>query len=69
MEETKDGIYHEVTALSVTGIKLNKLKAEKAHSDLLHCYNQTGGGEGKSTERIYDEVEEVTDPIGEQKGH
>ena len=58
-----------VHALAVTATKLNKLKAEKAHTDPLHCYNQTGGGEGKSTERIYDEVEEVTDPIGEQKGH
>ena len=56
-------------ALAVTATKLNKLRAEKVHTDPLHCYNQTGGGEGKSTERIYDEVGEVTDPIGEQKGH
>ena len=52
-------------ALAVTATKLNKLRAEKAHTD----YNQTGGGEGRSTERIYDEVGEGTDPIGGQKGH
>ena len=58
-----------VLALAVTVTKLNKLRAEKAHTDPLHCYTQTGGGEGKSTERIYDEVGEGTDPIGGQKGH
>ena len=58
-----------VLALAVTATKLNKLRAEKAHTDPLHCYNQTGGGEEKSTERIYDEVGEGKGPIGEQKGH
>ena len=54
-----------VLALAVTATKLNKLRAEKAHTD----YNQTGRKQGKSTERIYDEVGEVIDPIGGQKEH
>ena len=57
-----------VLALAVTATKVNKLRTEKAHADLLQCYNQTGGGEGESKDRIYDEVGEGTDPIGEQKG-
>ena len=57
-----------VLALAVTATKLYKLRTEKAHADLLQCYNQTGGGEGESKDRIYDEVGEGTDPIGEQKG-
>ena len=56
-------------ALAVTATKLNKLRAEKALTDSLHCYNQTGGGEEESTDKIYDEVGEATDPVGEQKGH
>ena len=52
-------------ALAVTGTKLNKLRTEKAHAD----YNQTGRKQVKSTERIYDEVGEGTDPVGGQKGH
>ncbi len=55
--------------LAVTVTKLNKLKAEKAHTDPLHCYNQAGGGEGETKARIYDEVGEGTDPIGGPKGH
>ena len=55
----------QALALAVTATKLNKLRTEKAHTD---C-NQTGRKQGKSTERIYDEVGEGTDPIGEQKGH
>ena len=58
-----------VLALAVTVTKLNKLRTEKAHTDPLHCYNQTGGGEGETKDRIYDEVGEGTDPVGEQKGH
>ena len=58
-----------VLALAVTATKLNKLRTEKAHTDPLHCYNQTGGGEGETKDRIYDEVGEGTDPIGGQKGH
>ena len=58
-----------VLALAVTATKLNKLKAEKAHTDHLSCYNKTGEGEEKRTERIDDEVGEGTDPIGGQKGH
>ena len=56
-------------ALAVTATKLNKLKAEKAHTERRHCCNQTEGGEGVIKDRIYDEVGEGTDPIGEQKGH
>ena len=58
-----------VLALAVTATKLNKLRAEKTHADPLQCYNQTGGGEGETKDRIYDEVGEGTDPIGGQKGH
>ena len=58
-----------VLALAVTATKLNKFRAEKGHIDPPHCYNQTGGGEGKTMERIYDEVGEGTGPIGGQKGH
>ena len=56
-------------ALAVNATKLNKLRVENAHTDQLHCYNQTGGGEEKTKDRIYDEVGEGTDPTGEQKGH
>ena len=56
-------------ALAVTATKLNKLRTEKAHTDPLHCYNKTGGGEGETKDRIYDEVGEGPGPIGEQKGH
>ena len=48
-------------ALAVTATKLNKLRAEKAHTDRPHCYNQTGGGEGETKDRIYDEVGEGTE--------
>ena len=58
-----------VLALAVTANKLNKLRAEKVHTDPLHCYSKTGGGEEERTERIYDEVGEGKHPIGEQKGH
>ena len=58
-----------VLALAVTTTKLNRLRTEKAHTDHLSCYNKTGGGEEKRTERIYDEVGEGKGPIGEQKGH
>ena len=57
-----------VLALAVTATKLNKLRAERAHTDPLHGFNKTGGGEGETKDRIYDEVGEGTDPIGEQKG-
>ena len=58
-----------VLVLAVTATKVNKLRAEKAHTDPLHCYNQTGGGEEETKDRIYDEVGEGTVPIGGQKGH
>ena len=51
-----------VLALAVTATKLNKLRAEKGHTDPPHYYNQTGGGEGKTMEGIYDEVGEGTGP-------
>ena len=56
-------------ALAVTATKLNKLRAETAHTDLPLYYNKTGGGEGETKDRIYDEVGEGTDLIGGQKGH
>ena len=58
-----------VLALAVTATKLNKVRAEKAHTDPLDCYKKTAVGEGKARERIYDEVGEGTEPIGGQKGH
>ena len=58
-----------VLALAVTATKLNRLRAEKGQTDSPHCYNQTGGGEGKTMERIYDEVGEGTGSIEGQKGH
>ena len=58
-----------VLALAVTATKLSRMRAEKAHTNSFHCYNQTGGGEGDTKDRIYDEVGEGTDPIGGQKGH
>ena len=58
-----------LVALAVTATKLNRLRAEKGQTDPPHYYNQTGGGEGKTKERIYDEVGKGTGPIGEQKGH
>ena len=51
-------------ALAVTATKLNKLKAEKDHTDPHHYYDKTGGGEGKTKEGIYDEVGEGTGTIG-----
>ena len=58
-----------VLALAVTATKLNKLMAEKGHTDPPHYYDYTGGGEGKTKERIYDEVGEGTGPTGGQRGH
>ena len=58
-----------VLALAVTATKLNRLRAEKAHTDPLYSCNKTGGGEGETKDRIYDEVGVRTDPIEEQKGH
>ena len=56
-------------ALAVTATKLNKLRAEKAHTDPPLYYNKTGGGERKTKDGIYDEVGVRTDLIGGQKGH
>ena len=57
-----------VLALVVTATKLNKLRAEKRHTDPTHYYSQTGVGEEQITERIYDEVGEGTCSIVGQKG-
>ena len=56
-------------ALAVTANKLVKSRAEKAHTDPPHYYEQTGGGEGKVKDGIYDEVGEGTVPTGGQWGH
>ena len=56
-------------ALAVTANKLVKSRAEKAHTDPPHYYEQTGGGEGKVKDGIYDEVGEGTAPTGGQRGH
>ena len=47
-----------VLALAVTATKLNKLRAEKGHTDPPHYYDQTGGGERKPKEEIYQEIGE-----------
>ena len=47
-----------VLALAVTATKLNRLRGEKGHTDPPHYYDQTGGGEGKTKEGVYDEVGE-----------
>ena len=41
-------------ALAVTATKLIKLRAEKA----LNCYNLAGGGEGRTAEEVYEEMDE-----------
>ena len=56
-----------VVALSAN--KLNRLRAEKAHTDPPHYCIETGGGERKAKERVYDEVGEGTSPAGGQSGH
>jgi len=56
-------------ALAVIATKLNKPRAEKAHTDQHRSCNQTGGGQNTTTEKIYDEVGERTGPIKGQKGH
>ena len=58
-----------VVALAMTANKLNMLRAEKAHTDPPHYYEQTGGEEGKAKEGVYDEVGEGTVPTGGQSGH
>ena len=58
-----------VVAQAVNASKLNKLRAEKAHTDPPHCHTEPGGGEGKAKKGIYDEVGEGTAPTGGQSGH
>ena len=55
-------------ALAVTAVKQKKLRAEKAHTNPLHCYNQTGGGEEETKDRVYDEVGLRTCPVERQSG-
>ena len=57
-----------ILALAVTATKL-KLRAEKERTDPTYYYSQTGGGEGKNKERIYDEVGEGTGATEGRKGH
>ena len=57
-----------VLALAVTATKLKKLRAEKDHADPPHYYNQTGGGEGKITEDIYEEMGDGMSPTQQQRG-
>ena len=56
-------------ALAVTATKLYKLKKMIGHSDPLHYYNQTVGGDGETKEGIYDEVGEGSDPVEGQQRH
>ena len=59
-----------VVALAVTANKLNKLRAEKAHTHThLNYCTESGGGEGKAKEGVYDGVGEGTSPAGGQSGH
>ena len=56
-----------VVALAVTANKRNKSRTEKAHTDPLHCYNQTGGEESKIQEEAYEEINLETAPPGGQE--
>ena len=58
-----------VLALAVTATKLNKLRGEKGHTDPPHYYDQTGRGEGKTKEEIYDEVGEGIGHTEKQRGY
>ena len=58
-----------VLALAVTATTLNRLKAEKGHTDPPHLHNQKAIEERKTIDRIYDEVGEGTGHIRGQKGH
>ena len=62
------GVALLVVVLAVTGNKLNKLRAEKAHTDPLHNYNQTGGGEENTNEEDYEEMDVDTTPTGGERG-
>ena len=57
-----------VLALAVTATKLNKLRAEKGHTDPPHCNAQTNEGEGKTTEEIYEEMGDGMGPTQQQRG-
>ena len=47
-----------VLALAVTATKLNKLSAEKGHTDPPHYYDQIREGERKPKKEIYQEIGE-----------
>ena len=47
-----------VLALAVTATKLNKLRAEKGHTDPPHYYDQIREGERRPQEETYEEMEE-----------
>ena len=57
-----------VLALAVTATKLNRLRAEKGHTDPPHYYNQTRGGDRKPKEEIYEEMEEEAGTTQGQMG-
>ena len=57
-----------VLALAVTATKLNRLRAEKGHTDQSHYHSQTGGGEGKTTERIYDKAGREQATLEDRRG-
>ena len=57
-----------VLALAVTATKLNKLRAEKGHTDPPHYYDQIREGERKPKEEIYQEIREEASPTQGQKG-
>ena len=56
------GVALLVVVLAVTANKLNKLRAEKAHTDSFHCYTERGGGERKAKKAVNDEVGERRQP-------
>ena len=57
-----------VLALAVTATKLNRLRAEKGHTDPAHYYDQTERGKAKVTKDVRNEVGEKTASTGGQMG-
>ena len=58
-----------VALLMVTVAVLSNKLNKKAHTDPPHYYNQTGRGEGKTKEGIYEEVEVERTATVVQRGH
>ena len=56
-----------VLALAVTATKLKKSRAETAHTDSPQNHTQTGG-EGKTTDEIYEEMGDGMSPTQQQRG-